>query len=232
MQTAVGYIRVSTESQAEDGVSLEAQRRKITAWCEANGYRLLDIYMDAGISGKRADNRPALQQALDAVCVSPGSALIVYSLSRLARSTKDTMTIAERLDSHKADLVSLSEKIDTTTAAGKMVFRLLAVLAEFERDLAAERIRFALASKRERGLVYCRSVYGFVAENGALTAQAHEQGVLALIQGMRSEGLSLPAIARELTRRGIPTPRGNATWQHSTVRKMLLRLGRTAEATT
>ena len=103
------------------------------------------------ISGKRADNRLALQEALKAVSAGKG-VLIVYSLSRLARSTRDTL-----LDKSGADLVSLSEKIDTTSAAGKMVFRLLAVLNEFERDLISEsataamaRLRDGVASDRER----------------------------------------------------------------------------------
>jgi DNA invertase Pin-like site-specific DNA recombinase len=76
--------------------------------------------------------------------------LVFYSLSRLARSTKDAIAISERLSRAGADLVSLSEKIDTTSAAGKMIFRLLAVLAEFERDLISERTKAALSVKREK----------------------------------------------------------------------------------
>src|SRR5512143_899149 len=91
---AIGYVRVSTEEQAREGVSVDMQQTKIRAWCELNDCALADIYTDAGISGKRADNRPGLAQAL-ASC-TPGSVLIVYSLSRLARSTRDTLDIAER----------------------------------------------------------------------------------------------------------------------------------------
>ena len=144
---AIAYIRVSTARQALDGVSLDAQRERIEAWCKANGHRLAELHADKGLSGKRADNRPALQRALTAACKQRGHVLVVYSLSRLARSTKDAIAIAERLDKAGADLVSLSERIDTTTAAGKMIFRLFAVLAEFERDLACERTRAALARR-------------------------------------------------------------------------------------
>ena len=136
-QRAIGYVRVSTAGQAADGVSMDAQKGRIRAWCDANGYALTDTFTDAGISGKRADNRPGLRRALDAACKCR-AALVVYSLSRLARSTRDAIEIAERLDKAGADLVSLTERIDTTTAAGKMVFRMLAVLAEFERDLVSE----------------------------------------------------------------------------------------------
>ena len=117
-KTAIGYIRVSTEGQVTEGVSLDAQRAKIEAWCLANDVQLGGVFVDAGISGKRADNRPELQAALNAVCKC-GGVLVVYSLSRLARSTKDTISIAERLSKSNADLVSLSEKIDSTSAARK-----------------------------------------------------------------------------------------------------------------
>ena len=92
---AIGYCRVSTQIQC-DGVSLDAQQERTKAWVTANQYDLGEIYVDAGISGKRADNRPGLQSALKDAC-DDGAALVVYSLSRLARSTKDAIGIAERL---------------------------------------------------------------------------------------------------------------------------------------
>jgi hypothetical protein len=112
---AVGYVRVSTEGQATEGISLAAQRDRIEAWCKANGYDLLALRVDAGLSGKRADNRPSLQTALRGACTEPGVSLIDYSLSRLARSVKDTLEIAGRLERAGSDLVNLSERIDTTT---------------------------------------------------------------------------------------------------------------------
>ena len=103
---AVGYIRVSTIGQAQEGVSLEAQRGKIQAWATANGYALGEIHVDAGISGSKANNRPGLQSALNDACRQK-AALVVYSLSRLARSTRDAITISERLEKCGSDLVSL-----------------------------------------------------------------------------------------------------------------------------
>jgi DNA invertase Pin-like site-specific DNA recombinase len=97
---------VSTAEQAAEGVSLEAQAARLAAWCGAHGYTLTsaDVHADAGYSGKRADNRPGLQAALDAVC-GAGGVLVVYALSRLARSTRDALQIAERLERAGADLV-------------------------------------------------------------------------------------------------------------------------------
>ena len=114
MKQAIGYIRVSTEQQANEGVSLEAQKAKIAAWCVTNGYELVNVFVDAGISGKSMDKRPGLQDAMKSL--KKGMALVSYSLSRLARSSKDALSIGETVAKRKADMVSLSEQIDTTTA--------------------------------------------------------------------------------------------------------------------
>ncbi len=160
VKKAIGYVRVSTEGQAVDGVSLEAQTAKIEAWCRVNEFDLTGLFVDAGVSGKRADNRPELQKALISVTGCRG-ALVVYSLSRLARSTKDTIQISERLDKSGADLVSLSERIDTTSAAGRMVFQMLAVLAEFERNQISERTKAAMAHMRSQGRFTGQVPFGF-----------------------------------------------------------------------
>ena len=107
---AIGYVRVSTQGQAEDGVSLDAQEAKVRAWADLNGAEVF-IFRDEGISGKRADNRPGLVAALDAV--GKGDALVCYSMSRLSRSIRDTLNLSEHLQHRGADLVSLSEHIDT-----------------------------------------------------------------------------------------------------------------------
>jgi len=221
---AYGYIRVSTAGQADNGVSLDTQREKIEIWCKANGYRLIDVFKDRGISAKRADNRPALQRAIKAVTERKGAALVVYSLSRLARSTKDAIAIAERLDKSGADLVSLSERIDTTTAAGKMVFRMLAVLAEFERDLVSERTTAALAHKRANGQRTGTVPYGFdLADDGTtLLPNDAEKAVIEDIQAMRKRGVKLAKIAAELTTRRIPTKTGRSdAWSVQSVWRIL-----------
>jgi len=221
---AIGYIRVSTLDQATEGVSLDAQRGKIAAWCLANDVELAAVFVDAGVSGKRADNRAELQNALDAV-TRCGGVLVVYSLSRLARSTKDTIEISDRLNSAGADLVSLSEKIDTTSAAGKMVFRMLAVMAEFERDLVSERTTVALRHKQARGERVGKVPFGFdlAADGVNLVANESEQAVLSLIGELRDRGLSLRKIADELTARGIQTKEGNQRWTHTAVNRIVNR---------
>ena len=223
--TAVAYIRVSTDEQATEGVSLAAQRKKLEAWCLANDCELLEVHADAGISGGRADNRPGLQAAIDQACKTK-SALVVYSLSRLARSTKDTIAIGEKLDKAGADLVSLSEKIDTTSAAGKMVFRMLAVMAEFEKDQISERTKMAMAHKKSRNERVGSVPFGFDLDSDGvmLSENASEQAAITMITELRVRGYSLRDIADELTNRDIATKKGRAKWSHITVRRILARI--------
>ena len=220
MATAIGYIRVSTEGQAVDGVSLDAQRAKIAAWCELSDYALAAVHVDAGISGKSADNRPGLQAALQDC--KKGCALVVYSLSRLARSTRDTIEISERLAKTGADLVSLSEKIDTTTAAGKMVFRMMAVLAEFERDQISERTTTAMQFKKAKGERVGAVPYGFELDGNGITLIENEaeQAVIRQARELHESGLALRKIAIELDQRGF-TARNGKPFQATQIRRMV-----------
>jgi DNA invertase Pin-like site-specific DNA recombinase len=202
---AIAYVRVSTPGQRDEGVSLEAQRAKIAAWCEVMGYELVHTYADEGISGHSMDKRPGLQLAIDDACTR-GGVLVVYSLSRLARNTRETLELGETFARAGADIVSLSENIDTTSAAGKMVFRMLAVLAEFERDQVSERTTMAMAHKRSQGQRISRYIpYGqqLSADGIHLEANAAEQAVLAVARELHAAGMSSRKIAAELDARGM-----------------------------
>ena len=135
-------------------------------------------------------------------CVPVGGVLVVYSLSRLARNTKETLELGERLGQSGADLVSLSEKIDTTSAAGKMIFRMLAVLAEFERDQVSERTTMALQHKKANGeRLGGRLPYGKqLASDGT---HLDEQAVIRIACELHTAGLSSRAIAARLAERGL-----------------------------
>lgn len=220
-EKAIGYVRVSTAGQANEGVSLEAQVARVEAWCVANDFELTAVLQDAGISGSRADNRPALQEAL-ALAQEHKAALVVYSLSRLARSTRDTLQIAERLDRTGANLVSLSERIDTTSAAGKMVFRMLAVLNEFERDLISERTTTAMAHLRTQNRFLGQVPYGFRlnGDGKTLSRDEDENRSVARMQELRDEGLSLRRIAAQLDADGF-RPKSGGPWSHTSVASVL-----------
>jgi site-specific DNA recombinase len=217
---AIGYIRVSTQGQVDEGVSLEAQKSKIKAWCEVNDYELVNVYTDAGISGKTMANREGLLRALDAV--DRDVALVTYSMSRISRSTREMLSLADKLEKKGADLVSLTEKIDTTTAAGKMVFRMLAVLNEFERDQVSERTKAALAHKKTKGERIGTVPYGFGLDDDgvALVKNTQEQTILKSIQLLRGEGYKLREITEQLNRDGLLTRRGSE-WRVQYVHNLL-----------
>jgi len=209
----VGYVRVSTIGQAVEGVSLDAQEAQIRRWGEQNDGKPLQIFHDDGVSGCKLKNRPGAQAAIALAC-ERGVPLVVYSLSRLFRSTQEALAVSDTLHKAGADIVSLSEHLDTTTAVGKMVFRLLAVLAEFERDLVSERTKMALARVQAGGRRLGQAPYGTVAGEGE---------ILALIVDWRDGGNSYRWIAEELERRDVPT-RSGKTWRASTVRGIYMRL--------
>lgn len=220
---AVLYIRCSTDSQATEGVSLEAQLTKLNAWSQFNDAEVIATYEDAGVSGMR-DDRPGLTAALDTACKHK-AALVVYSLSRLSRSTSTTITLADRLEKSGAELVSLTERIDTTTAAGKMVFRMLATLAEFERDQIAERTTNALAHKKANSERVGTVPFGYdLGDDGIkLSTNAAEQEAIELMTELRESGLSYRRIASELEARQIRTKKGSSTWTHTAVKSILER---------
>lgn len=229
MHTAVGYIRVSTEEQAREGVSLAAQRKKIEAWCDLHDHKLISVHEDV-FSGASTGKRSGLKAALDEACRRK-SALVCYSLSRLARSTVDAILISDRLQRAGADLVSLSEKIDSTSAAGKMIFRLLAVLAEFERDQLAERTRTAMRHLQSQGKRISRHTpYGFDLSpcEKILLENPAEQAVIELMIDLRSSGLSFRAIAQELEARSILTKQCRSKWSPKVVRDLVSRQGSAA----
>ena len=217
---ATGYVRVSTGKQAEEGVSLEAQEARIRAWCQAQGHELAATEVDAGLSGGRADNRPALQAALAAVCAAKGI-LVVYSLSRLARSTRDALDIAERLHDAGANLVSLSESIDTTTAMGRFFFTVLAALAALERDLISERTSMAMRHiAANGGYTGGEAPYGWKRTTENVNRRdADEQRVISMIRKLHDGGQNAPSIARTLNGAFVPC-RGSA-WHAKTVSRVI-----------
>jgi site-specific DNA recombinase len=132
------------------------------------------------------------------------------------------LVIADLLERRGADLVSLTEKIDTTSAAGKMVFKMLAVLNEFERDLVSERTKAALAHKKANGEKYASVPFGFKEIEGRLVEVEQEARVVAEILSMREQGHTLRAIAENMNTRGIEGKRGGK-WYASTVRYLIHR---------
>lgn len=233
---AFGYVRVSTADQAEEGVSVDAQPEKIRQYCALHGLELVNIFADEGLSGKRADNRPGLQQAMAAVCKARG-VLVVYSLSRFARSTRDCIALAQQLDRSGADLVSITQTIDTTTPMGRFFFTMIAALDQLEREQIGERTSLAMNYLRfQERVISGRVPYGYDAvEDGIhetgkkkgkkkhkLVLNVGEQATLQAIRIARESGKSLRTIAADLNAVGIK-PRAGKKWHASSVRSVLSR---------
>jgi len=146
------YARVSTQNQS---TGLEAQIRALNAYCRDHGIEQFQVFQDEGISGAK-ERRPGLDSLMNAVTKGEVRTVIVYSFSRFARSTKHLLSALETFNQREITFISLSEALDTTTAAGKMVFTVLAAVAELERELVRERVRNGLSNAKAKGKVLGR----------------------------------------------------------------------------
>ena len=132
---AIGYVRVSTDRQAEQGVSLEAQEAKIRAMATVQSAELLDVIVDGGESAKSL-NRPGLQRLLALINTGKVQAVIVAKLDRLTRSVKDLCGLLELFEKRKVALISVAESLDTGSAAGRLVITIMGAVSQWECDFA------------------------------------------------------------------------------------------------
>ena len=157
---AIGYVRVSTDRQAEQGVSLEAQEAKIRAMATVQGTELLDVIVDGGESAKSL-TRPGVERLLALINAGKVDAVIIAKLDRLTRSVKDLGSLLELLEKRKVALISVAESLDTGSAAGRLVITIMAAVSQWEREAIGERTRDALRHKRAQGERTGNVPYGF-----------------------------------------------------------------------
>lgn len=205
----IGYLRVSTDEQAESGLGLDAQRHAILDECARRGWQLVDVVQDPGWSSATLD-RPALTDALARLEKRRADAdvLLVSRLDRLTRSWGDLGDLLKRAKRHRWSVVALDLGVDTTTPTGEAVAGFIGVAAQLERRLIGERTRAALAAKKARGERLGRP-------------RAVPLRVVARIAADRRAGASLSAIARALNEDAVPTAHGGARWYPSTVRAVI-----------
>ena len=227
MIRAAGYVRCSTNEQAESGLGLDAQHQRIRAYCALQDIQCERIIVDPGVSGgKHLAKRPGGQRLLDAIHNKLVDSIVVWKLDRMFRNAGDCLTTVEHWDRigvalHVVDLGG--NAIDTTSAAGRFMLVVLAGAAEMERNLTCERTKSALAVKRANGQRIGTVPYGFdlAPDAKALICNATEQAVIAEIQAMREKGMPLEHIAEELTLRGLPTKTGKTRWTHQAVGRIV-----------
>jgi DNA invertase Pin-like site-specific DNA recombinase len=209
MMRIIGYVRVSTAEQATNGAGLDAQRTAIRTKAAAEGWHLVDIVEDAGLSGGLAvHDRAGLTAAIARVERGEADGLAVAKLDRLTRSLLDFATIMERSRKKRWALIALDLGIDTSTPSGEMMANVLATFAQFERRLIAQRTRDALAVKKAQGVVLGRPRR----VSGELVTRIRKE---------REDGQTLTAIAARLNVEGVPTVHGGRQWWPATVARHL-----------
>ena len=221
MNYGIGYIRVSTKNQAEDGVSLALQVEKIKAYCYLNDINLIAIYGDPGLSGKTAIKRPGLQAVLEMAKHKKISHMVVYKLDRFSRSTMDCLDMCSQLNERDVALHSICEKLDTKSALGRFFFTLLGALAELERALISERTTDALRKKMRDGeQVSSQAPFGFRHEDGQIVPDESEQEALNIIKSLKYEkNMSIRKAADYLLDHGY-TGRNGGRISTSTMHKL------------
>ena len=216
--------------QVRDGVSLAAQQERINAFAIATGRIIDELVVDEGISAKSLA-RPQLQRILEGVRKGNIGTVVVLKLDRLTRSIRDLGELLETFRKANADLVSVSESLDTSSASGRMVVNLLGVFGEFEREQVGERTSLALAYKRRAGEAYGPEAFGFRRLGATFERHAEEYPALMKALAMHDEGATLRSIGHWLTSAGFRPKRGGKQWYPATVRRMLTsRISREARA--
>jgi len=225
---AVGYVRVSSEEQAVEGVSLAAQEEKIRNYCALREIDLVEVIVDPGVSaGKPLVRRDGGRQVVELVLRGKVDAVIAYKLDRLFRDAADCLTVTREWDAVGAalHLVDLGgQTLDTKSAMGRFFLSVMASAAELERNLCSERTKLIMERKRaRREYTGGEPPYGWrVSEDGVnLEPHGAEQQVIALAARLRESGLSLRKIGAELEDQGYRPRSQMSGWYASQVKSLL-----------
>lgn len=220
--TVIGYVRVSSQEQAADGVSLSAQRAKIQAWAAATEASLLDIIEDGAVSGTKhlseREGGARIARLLEQRRPE-ADAVIITRLDRLGRNAAETLGHLRCFASGRVGLVSISDRLDLTTPSGRAMASMSAVFAELERDLIGARTAEALARLQSQGRVYGAIPFGYFREGDRLVPDTDQQRVIKEILELRASRCSFREIAAWLNNEQIPAARGGR-WSPMSVRSV------------
>jgi site-specific DNA recombinase len=192
---AVGYCRVSTDEQAQDGLSLDYQQSRIKAYAESQDWHLIGFYIDAGYSGKDT-NRPEFQRMLSDLRSGKADILIVLKLDRITRRQRDLLNLLEGiLEPSGIGFKSVQEPFDTSTGMGKAFIGMVSVFAQLEGDMISERTTSILRNKRQNGEWVGRVPFGFQVQDGKLIEHAEQMRAIKKIKRLKKNGLTVRQIA-------------------------------------
>lgn len=216
---AIGYIRVSTEDQAKEGISLDAQKKKIELYCELKGFELTEIIADEGVSAKDL-KRPGVKSLLGKVANKEIEAIVVYKLDRIFRSTMDALETSQNFKKKGVALHSIQENLDTDSAIGRFFFTLLSALGQMERELIGERTKMALNHLKENGRVYATIPYGKKREGDILVDAPEELENIFQIDELFKEVGNYSKIAKIMNIRGRK-PRSGGYWYPQQIKNIV-----------
>jgi len=204
---AAVYTRVSTEDQAKEGFSLDAQLDRLLAYCKARGWDVAGEYVDEGHSGRNI-KRPAYQRMMDER--DGWDAVLVIKMDRIHRNARNFMEMMDNLQKWEKDFVSATESLDTSTAMGRFVMDIIQRIAQLESEQIGERVYMGMSqkAKSEGGFLGSPIPYGYRLENGKLVIEETEGPIVREIFTRYSEGASLEDLQLNLWTRGIRTRSG------------------------
>jgi site-specific DNA recombinase len=190
------YSRVSTEEQAKEGLSVEAQIDKCKSFCDARGWEIFKVYKDAGFSAGTL-NRPALELLLRDAEEKRFDIILVYKIDRFSRKLKDLITILEDLKKKDINFTSVTEQIDTTSAMGEAFFQIIGVFAQLERGMVKERVQLSFDRKITLGEALYRAPFGYIYQNKKLVKHPENAGKIKEIFEMWAAGISYKDICEK-----------------------------------
>ena len=217
------YIRVSTEKQADEGFSLDAQQERLQAYCQAQGWTVdaKHIYIDAGVSGTSTEKRERFQAMIAAAKQDDVNRIVAMKLDRIARNVRDFLSIVDELSAVHCDLVLVKESFDTSTPHGRFALTMFAAMAELEASTITERVMTGKAQKAsEGGYNGSRCPLGYKYDNGAFTVDPSASYWVREIFTRFVAGQGMSKIADDLNAAGAVTAR-RGKWYAGTVRYIL-----------
>ena len=213
------YTRVSTEDQAKEGFSLDAQLEKLRSYCKARDWEIAGEYIDDGYSGRYV-KRPAYNRMMEEI--NKWDAILVIKMDRIHRNSKNFMMMMEYLKKEEKEFVSMTESLDTSTAMGRFVMDIIQRIAQLESEQIGERVYVGMEQKAKTngGVLGFNIPYGYYYSNGKLTINHNESENVKNIFQNYLNGISMKKIAKELNLKSIPT-KLNKTWGTQTVSLIL-----------
>jgi DNA invertase Pin-like site-specific DNA recombinase len=230
-QCAIGYIRVSTKIQVDDGYSLEAQEAKIYKECKNRDLFCKRIYIDKGISGGTMEKRHGMKTLMSTM--EENDWIISASVSRLSRDAMDLMTITKGIEKKKCHLVLLDLNIDLTTPAGKLILNMMGGQAQFEREIISERVKAIMHYLEETGKLVKKPKIGWKVNPDKSDGAEHyivNSEEIRIVEQIRSIRNTFPSMkitefANVLNLRDVKTPRKAKMWYHTSLKTLMNRHG-------